>query len=197
MALPSIFGTLMSFIFMGIVIGYSAQRLDILLNRKDVDILQTVRDNYFSDNEAFTGEEGFNIAIALTGFDSVRDSVLDPEYANLIFETSQWDVLEDGEINWQITSVASHTCSEEELGLTGDYSRIMPAHETSTAYVNLYKKKFVCLNKEDLKIYGTFNSKKAQLLRASLIRCSGKDFCKSEEEINEYMKDKYLLVLTN
>ena len=182
---------------MSIVIGYSVQRLDIYIQQKDVEILQTVRDNYFTDNEAFTGEEGFNIAIALTGFDTVRESILNPEYANLSFETSQWDVLDDGKIDWKVSPIASHMCSEEELGLTGDNSRIMPVHETSTAYVNLYKEKFICLNQEDLKIYGTFSSKKAQVFRASLNRCSGKDFCKSEEEINEFMKDKYLLVLTN
>ena len=91
----------------------------------------------------------------------------------------------------------SHPCSHVELGLTGDHQKFMPIHETATAYVNLYKNKFVCLEQEDLEIYGNFNAKKAKILRAYLHRCHGKVYCKTAEEMDEYMKDKYLLILRN
>ena len=82
-ALPSIMGTILSFISTCLVIGYTVQKLDILISRKDVDIVLAVRDNYLTDSDAFTGRQGMNVAFALTGFDSVRENILDPEYASI------------------------------------------------------------------------------------------------------------------
>ena len=65
---------------------------------------------------------------------------------------------ENGYVMWEEPVIESHACSEEELGLTGDYSKFMPIHETSSAYVNLYKNKFQCISQEDLEIYGNFDS---------------------------------------
>ena len=59
-------------------------------------------------------------------------------------------------MNYVKWSIESHACSYEELGLTGDNSKFMPIHETSIGYVNLYKQKFLCVNQDDLEIYGNF-----------------------------------------
>ena len=190
-------GTILSVISFLMVIGYTVQKFDILITRKDVDIALSVRDTFFGDDYTFKGSQGFNIAVALTGFDEVRESILSPDYANIKFEYSEWDILESGTIIDRVFYIESHPCSERELGLTGNHSSFQPIHETSTAYVNLYKHKFVCLDQEDLEIQGTFSSKKAKLLRATLNRCSGHDYCKSQEEINEYLENKYLLLLIN
>ena len=84
--LPSIMGTIFSFISFMLVIGYATQKFDILISRKDVDIVLSVRENYFDDNEKFAGRQGFNIAVAFTGFDTIRESVLLPQFANIVFE---------------------------------------------------------------------------------------------------------------
>ena len=67
-SLTSIMGTVLSFIYFIIVIGYTVQKFDILISRKDVDIALAVRDNYYGDDDAFMGSAGFNVAIALTSF---------------------------------------------------------------------------------------------------------------------------------
>ena len=62
----------------------------------------------------------------------------------------------------------------------------------------MYRQKFLCVNQDDLEIYGSFSSQKAKLLRVYLELCHGEEnSCASENEIVEYMKDKYLLFLTN
>ena len=136
-----------------------------------MDIVLAVRDNYLTDSDAFTGRQGMNVAFALTGFDSVRENILDPEYASIQFMYSQWEVLEDGEIWSDEFEVESHPCTEEELGLTPGDSKFMPIHESSLDYMKLYKEKFVCVNQDDLEIYGTFSSKKAKNFRMYLNRC--------------------------
>ena len=84
--LPSIMGTIFSLISFMLVIGYATQKFDVLISRKDVDIVLSVRENYFDDNEKFAGRQGFNIAVAFTGFDTIRESVLLPRFANIVFE---------------------------------------------------------------------------------------------------------------
>ena len=49
-------GTILSFISTLLVIGYTLQKLDILISRKDVDIVLAVRDSYLTDSDAFTGK---------------------------------------------------------------------------------------------------------------------------------------------
>ena len=196
-SLKSVMGTVLSFIYFTIVIGYTVQKFDILISRKDVDIALAVRDNYFGDDDAFKGSAGFNVAIALTSFSEERQVELLPEYAELRVEYSIWDVKEDGKIFSDKIKLESHPCSHEELGLTGDHSKFMPIHETATAYVILFKNKFMCLEQKDLEIYGNFNAKKAKILRAYLDRCHDKEYCKTEKEIDKYMEDKYLLILRN
>ena len=91
-ALPSIIGTSLSFIYVCLVLAYAIQKFDVLQNRRTEHITLAVRDNHFSDNDSFKGSQGFNVAIALTGFDSVREDILLPEYGNIKFEYAQWEV---------------------------------------------------------------------------------------------------------
>ena len=157
-ALPSIMGTILSLLSFLIVLGYTVQKFDILITRKDVDVAMSVEDTFFAEGDKFTGSQGFNVAIALVGFgDKDERNYLRPEYANIKFEFSDWDVLANQTISWNQTTIESHASSEAELGLTGDHTNFMPIHETSIDYVKLYKNEFVCLDKHDLEIWGNFN----------------------------------------
>ena len=81
--------------------------------------------------------------------------------------------------------------------MTGDYSKFMPIHDTSSTYVNLYKNKFQCISQEDLEIYGNFDSKKAKMLKVTLKYCQDEVFCRTKDEIDNFMDDKWLIVLKN
>ena len=144
--LPSIMGTFLSFIYFGLVIGYTILKFDILTNRKDVDITLSIKDTHFPDSYSFTGKHGFNIAVALSSFDSSKESQLPPEYGYIKFQMSRWEVLENGEIDFRLIDVDSHPCSEEELGLTGNNSKFYPIHETSIGWVEMYRQKFLCID---------------------------------------------------
>ena len=144
--LPSMMGTLLSFIYFGLVLGYTILKFDILTNRKDVDITLMVKDTYFPDSYNFTSKHGFNIAVALSSFDNSTKLELPPEIGYIKFQMSRWNVLENGEIDYELIDVDSHPCSEEELGLTGDDSKFYPIHETSIGWVEMYRQKFLCID---------------------------------------------------
>ena len=54
-----------------------------------------------------------------------------------------------------------------------------------------------CIDKEEMRINGDFNSAAARVLDLRLVRCRGHKYCKSDEEITAFLKDKFLLVLYN
>ena len=48
-----------------------------------------------------------------------------------------------------------------------------------------------------MRLYGDYNSLSARTMRIQLMKCKGEVYCKSEEEINNFVRDKYLLMLNN
>ena len=63
--------------------------------------------------------------------------------------------------------------------------------------VKFYHKKFLCVDKEEMKIYGDFSTAEARLIDLQLVKCHGEDYCKSDDEINQFMRDKWLVLLYN
>lgn len=94
----------------------------------------------------------------------------------------------------------THPCSEEELGLVGDdrsKATFMPMNKNSENYVRTFRKKMLCLNKEDLSIYGSWDTKFTKMMDIQLRKCTNRPDCKSEQEILQFFRDKFVIVLHN
>ena len=63
-----------------------------------MDTVLAVKDNLFGDEEKFTGSQGFNVAVALSGFDEEQDYLLDPSIGEIKFYFSEWDVYNNGTV---------------------------------------------------------------------------------------------------
>ena len=72
-----------------------------MIQKKSIDVLESVRENYISDDEIFGTEQGFNIAIGFTGWgesaEALKTEHLDKSYGELKFMASEWSVSEDQE----------------------------------------------------------------------------------------------------
>ena len=64
-AAPTWMGAICSIMLLLIVISYTYQKVDILINKKDVAILSSLYDSYFDSSDQFSSEQGFNLAVAL------------------------------------------------------------------------------------------------------------------------------------
>ena len=58
-------------------------------------------------------------------------------------------------------------------------------------------KNFRCIDEKDRFISGNYNTVNASYIEVELNRCKGKDYCKTDEEINEFIRGKYLMVYMN
>ena len=90
-------GALCSLILTIILIAYAYLKIDVLIEKKDVDIMRTVNDYHFADDEVFGYEEGMNVAVALTAWDYNEDYLLDSTYGELVFYKYSWGDRSDGE----------------------------------------------------------------------------------------------------
>ena len=55
----------------------------------------------------------------------------------------------------------------------------------------------MCASSEDLFLWGDFESVKARQFNIDFKKCTGEAYCKTDEEITDFLRGKYLLILTN
>lgn len=116
-SIKSLMGSFCSIILTIIILTYAIQKLDVFLGKKDVDILSTVNDLHFTDDDVFSYENGLNIAVAFTAYDSEEKWILDPTYGELIFSSYEWGAKADGTFATERKPLNSHRCQRDELGL--------------------------------------------------------------------------------
>lgn len=63
--------------------------------------------------------------------------------------------------------------------------------------VKKYRNKFLCIDKEQMKLNGDWNSETARMIIVRLRICLGASYCRSPEIIKEFIRGKYLVLLHN
>ena len=197
--LKSGFGTFCSILLLVITGVYGYTKLLTYIKKKDVNILSATKHLFFEDKDAFGYEQGMNIAVAFTAYNSKTEYELDPSYGEIVFNSYSWGNNNDGTTFVRRTPLRSHICTQEELNADGESENpgFYQAHKSSAWLVKTYQKKLVCVDPEEVYIYGDFSSFDARQLNIQLKPCRGHDYCKSETEIRDYFAGKYLLLLLN
>ena len=90
--LRSILGSFCSFILICVLCMFAYLKFDVFINKKDVDIMSTINDNYFTPNDKITSANGLNIAVAFTKYDSDTEDILDPTYGEIVFMHYFWEL---------------------------------------------------------------------------------------------------------
>ena len=72
-------------------------------------------------------------------------------------------------------------------------------HEGARKYAEFYQKKSLCVDQDNLEIYGDFNSEKAKQFNVQLVKCTGGEAngCKSETEIMAFFRNKWIMMYYN
>ena len=129
-----------------------------LKKKHDVDIMSAQKDHAIDHTQPFTAQQdGFFVAAALTAYDDNTEIIEDKRYGEIYFEHYGWG--NDGDSGSKAVKLEQHYCSDEELGLTeSPDSLIFPIQEQALSTVTFYKKKFKCIDEDDLVIWGDYNS---------------------------------------
>ena len=101
------------------------------------------------------------VAAALTEYDGNTEVIEDARYGTLQIEHYGWGY--EGELGSREKSLETHYCSDEELGFVqGPNTQFYDINPLSFEEVQTWKKKFKCADKENMKIWGDYNSRAAQ-----------------------------------
>ena len=150
-------GSILTIFFSLIVVSFFYTRFIAWQNQADLDILTTIKESYFDFNTKFNSTQGLFLAAAITQYDSNTTLTEDPAYGELVIEHYGWGYSDN--ISSSERLVDNHFCSEEELGLVkGPNTLVYPTVYTMQNEVNTFKKKFKCVNPDDLVIWGDYNS---------------------------------------
>ena len=66
----SFLGSLCSLMIFTLTVLYAYQKMDVLIAKKDVDVLSATKQLVFNENDKFTYDNGFNVAVAFTSFNN-------------------------------------------------------------------------------------------------------------------------------
>ena len=157
-------GTFCSLILLLITGVYAYQKLIIFIDKKDISIMLSTVDLFFTDDDLFTYEQGMNIAVGFSGYDSQTEWALDKSYGDLVFNSYSWGNDENGNPFSKREPLDTHICSRENLGLEGptENAQFFEPHPGSRAFIELYQKKFLCADPKQMFIQGDFNTNKAR-----------------------------------
>ena len=113
-----------------LIASYTYQKIDVLENKKDVDILATTTHSHFTPDYIFDHTRGFNIAAAFTAYDSNPERIDDERYGKLVFNHYYWGQQPDGTYGSGRKPFGYHPCTDEELGFAGkEKSKFFPIYE--------------------------------------------------------------------
>ena len=110
------FGTLATILVAFFLAGFAFAKVQTLIKRKDVDIIESKQDNAFEDYEQFSSKNNdFFLAAAITNYNSNRTITESKEYGELLIEHYGWG---NSELGYAYGSHAldNHWCTDEELG---------------------------------------------------------------------------------
>ena len=109
-------------------------------------------------------DNGLYFAVAFTEYNNEREILLDPSIGELVFKAYQWGLDANNDVSDELITLKSHTCTRDELGLTNsNEGNFLPFNDVSTENtVDRYSKKFQCLDKDEMHIYGDWSSHKGR-----------------------------------
>ena len=160
----SLVGIFLTFLVTGMLFLYTAQKLEILIMKKDDRIFLTELPYFYDDSETITGSDKFNVDFGLV----THNQKVSPLEFNVWLTEIYFD--EDQKYSLNRTSLCFHKCSEEELGLSGSNSSFFAMNEQELKVLQTYSNSIMCLDDPSLiEIRGDWNSLKKKTLHLELI----------------------------
>ena len=182
-----------------LVLCFYAYMQSAKLNDKPVtvetDIVTTGTREQFFDTD-FVYSENLMYAFGLTAFDSYREPIEDPSIGVVKAYYESWSAK-----SVETRELPTRDCTEAELHINGksDPKSAFFTPKQPADLLDYYHKKLKCLDTSSVQLYGDYWSSKAQALTIKFEKCdpSRNSRCRSEEEINQYLLGKYIMINMN
>ena len=85
-------GVVLSILLLIALGGYSAYKVEIMINRKSNELTLAELSDFYTDEETLNYEDGLNFAFGLHVFDFVEQEPLDETYGSWTVTLSRWSI---------------------------------------------------------------------------------------------------------
>ena len=156
-----------------------------------------------SSSEIFDGEkQDFFLAAALSDWSYIGgENLQDPTYGRLIFTKLRWGENPDTGLGESIyTALETHLCTAEELNLSGrpNVAGIaFPTNAEEKSIVSALKEQFTCIDRGQFELNGNWDTNQGQVIGIQFEKCTNRQDCRSENEIDYWLRQKHVTLLTN
>ena len=86
----SYFGACLTMFLTMVTLVFTYTKIQTIAGKYEVDIMGATIENAFTDQDTFSIDDGFFIAVGLTEYDSNTEIIEDPKYGELIIEHYGW-----------------------------------------------------------------------------------------------------------
>ena len=194
----SIPGSILSLILLPLIIPFAVYKFNVMRDYGETNIVEATTYNYFDDSFSLTSKDhNFQVAYAMISYDNFEGLASSDytEYGEVKAFYRSWGI-EDVP---RFRELKTRNCTQEEISLGNDRvgTKFYEIDSSQRPDLELYGRQLQCFE-DDLEIFGTYNSVKAQSLMIQFIACdSEKRACKSESEIKAFMKRKFIITVEN
>ena len=90
-SLQTCMGSLLTMLVYIVVGAYAYQKIDVWVNKKDVEIMSSILMSEFDEEEKFSFDDGFNVALALASYGGDDGkSGFDKSLGEIVFRAYEW-----------------------------------------------------------------------------------------------------------
>ena len=68
-----------------VVFVYAFQKTELMIKKGKVAIVAATEEDYFTDNDVFSADQGLRIAVAFTSLSYINEYELPPEVGTIVF----------------------------------------------------------------------------------------------------------------
>ena len=207
----------MTFILLSTVITYGVLKYAIMKKYGDTNVQTSMKEYFYDDDDILSDSLGFNVAFGLSDFDGKPDFIEDPDYGTTKAVYRQWGF--ETESGTEVDELKLRNCTAADFGFDEDGNRItdefkdsltdeerdpngkpffFPPDPKQVNFIWTYHPKMHCFENK-IKLQGEYDSSKARHLAIVFEKCDPKkrSTCKSETEIENWIKGKYIITIEN
>ena len=197
-------GAILSCLTLIILMSYAIFKLQSLLENKNFRVQESGRFEFYAQTYPFGHDQGFAFAAGLIEWDGGGiNAIEDPAYGEIKFFVKSFG--ENAPYDDTFHELKTHFCQKSEFndvhGTRDDVSNFYRTSQNAIDDIGRHVNRLRCLdNPEDLQIWGNYDTGSAANILVVLDKCDPLNSavtCKSEEEIQEWLRFKYILTTSN
>ena len=122
---------------------------------------------------------------------------LDRSYGQVRFQKFSWGPNDKGEFETKRSNIQTHKCTEEEIGIPANNAKakFWPIAQSQEIIHGAAKHLFVCVDPEEMVVQGGYDKQVAQIIYIDVVKCTGKDYCRPQDEIEKFFTQSLFQVL--